>query len=97
MVYRVVLTGGPSGGKTTAMSTLTERFQALGWRVFRVPETATTLVSGGHSFANANKLQQYQFQAALLRLMMSMEEAFLAVRSTHDRWQQRRTRNADSA
>lgn len=86
VVYRVVLTGGPCGGKTTAMSTLTERFQALGWRVFRVPEAATMLLSGGHSFANLNKLQQYQFQAALLKLMLSLEEAFLALaRSTHEK------------
>src|SRR4051794_23814721 len=73
-------------GKTTAMSTLTERFQALGWRVFRVPEAATMLLSGGHSFANLNRLQQYQFQAALLKLMLSLEEAFITLaRSTHER------------
>jgi hypothetical protein len=58
-------------GKTTAMSTLTERFQAQGWRVFRVPEAATMLLSGGHTFANLNKLQQYQFQVALLRLSVT--------------------------
>jgi len=86
VVYRVVLTGGPCGGKTTAMGTLTERFQALGWRVFRVPEAATMLLSGGHSFANLNRLQQYQFQAALLKLMLSLEDAFIALaRSTHER------------
>jgi len=68
------------------MGTLTERFQALGWRVFRVPEAATMLLSGGHSFANLNRLQQYQFQAALLRLMLSLEEAFITLaRSTHER------------
>jgi len=73
-------------GKTTAMGTLTERFQSLGWRVFRVPEAATMLLSGGHSFANLNRLQQYQFQSALLRLMLSLEEAFITLaRSTHER------------
>lgn len=71
---------------TTALSSLTERFQSLGWRVFRVPEAATMLLSGGHSFANLNKLQQYQFQAALLKLMLSLEEAFITLaRSTHDK------------
>lgn len=86
VVYRVVLTGGPCAGKTSAMGTLTERFQALGWRVFRVPEAATMLLSGGHSFANLNKLQQYQFQAALLKLMLSLEEAFITLaRSTHEK------------
>ena len=88
-------TGGETNGRflmgdfvvthnTTAMGTLTERFQALGWRVFRVPEAATMLLSGGHTFANLNKQQQYQFQAALLKLMMSLEEAFITVRKTND-------------
>lgn len=86
VVYRVVLTGGPCGGKTTALSTLTERFQALGWRVFRVPEAATVLISGGHSFANTTPLQQYQFQATLLRLMLNLEESFISLaRSTHQK------------
>jgi hypothetical protein len=57
------------------MSTLTERFQAQGWRVFRVPEAATMLLSGGHTFANLNKLQQYQFQVALLRLSVNTANA----------------------
>lgn len=86
VVYRVVLTGGPCGGKTTAMGSLTERFQALGWRVFRVPEAATLLISGGHSFYDLNSLQQYKFQGALLKLMLALEDAFITLaRSTHER------------
>lgn len=36
------------------MAALTERFQALGWRVFRVPEAANILISGGHTFYQLN-------------------------------------------
>ena len=40
-LHRIALTGGPCGGKTTALTRLRDRFQSLGWRVFLVPETAT--------------------------------------------------------
>lgn len=54
--------------------------------MFRVPEAATMLLSGGHSFANLNKLQQYIFQGALLKLMLALEDAFITLaRSTHSK------------
>ncbi|KPJ07908.1 hypothetical protein RR48_12750 [Papilio machaon] len=51
-VYRLVLTGGPCGGKTTGQSRLSTFFENLGWKVFRVPETATVLLSGGVKFGD---------------------------------------------
>ncbi|ERL90591.1 hypothetical protein D910_07938 [Dendroctonus ponderosae] len=45
MVYRLVLTGGPCGGKTTGQARLSTFFENLGWKVFRVPETASVLLS----------------------------------------------------
>ncbi|XP_067630004.1 TRPL translocation defect protein 14 [Eurosta solidaginis] len=51
-VYKVVLTGGPCGGKTTGQSRLCTFFENLGWKVFRVPETATVLLSGGVKFSD---------------------------------------------
>ncbi|XP_028028631.1 TRPL translocation defect protein 14-like [Bombyx mandarina] len=52
IVYKLVLTGGPCGGKTTGQSRLSTFFENLGWKVFRVPETATVLLSGGIKFAD---------------------------------------------
>ena len=42
-----MFSGGPCGGKTTAQNRLATFFESLGWRVFRVPETATILLNGG--------------------------------------------------
>lgn len=44
LVKRIVLTGGPCGGKSTVQTILSDIFQNLGWKVFRVPETATVLL-----------------------------------------------------
>ncbi|XP_055374663.1 TRPL translocation defect protein 14 isoform X2 [Condylostylus longicornis] len=51
-VYKIVLTGGPCGGKTTGQSRLCTFFENLGWKVFRVPETASVLLSGGVKFSD---------------------------------------------
>lgn len=50
-VFRVVLTGGPCAGKTTALAVLEERMRSRGFRVFVVPEAATTLITGGAMFS----------------------------------------------
>ncbi|CAH1990274.1 unnamed protein product [Acanthoscelides obtectus] len=51
-LYKLVLTGGPCGGKTTGQARLCTFFENLGWKVFRVPETASVLLSGGIKFTD---------------------------------------------
>ena len=46
-MYKVVITGGPCAGKTTAMSWIQNHFSRMGYTVLFVPETATELISGG--------------------------------------------------
>ena len=52
-----MLNGGPCGGKTTGQAHLATFFESLGWKVFRVPETATVLMSGGIAFGDLNEEQ----------------------------------------
>ena len=46
-ITKIVITGGPCAGKTTAMSWIQNAFTAQGYRVLFVPETATELITGG--------------------------------------------------
>ena len=46
-VTKIVITGGPCAGKTTAMSWIQNAFTEKGYRVLFVPETATELITGG--------------------------------------------------
>jgi hypothetical protein len=50
-IWKLVLTGGPCGGKTTGQTRLSTFFENLGWKVDRVPEMATILIPGGVNFA----------------------------------------------
>ena len=40
-------------------------FESIGWKVFRVPETATVLMSGGIAFGELNQEQVMDFQVLL--------------------------------
>ncbi|XP_077296780.1 TRPL translocation defect 14 isoform X3 [Arctopsyche grandis] len=75
-VHKIVLTGGPCGGKTTGQSRLSTFFENLGWKVFRVPETATILLSGGVKFTDLNADQAFKFQENLLKTMIQIENTF---------------------
>ena len=46
-IHKIVITGGPSAGKTTGLSWIQNAFTKLGYTVLIVPETATELISGG--------------------------------------------------
>ena len=47
IVQKIVITGGPCAGKTTAMSWIANNLPNKGYRVLFVPETATELIGGG--------------------------------------------------
>jgi len=84
-VWRLVLTGGPCGGKTTAQITLSTIFESMGWRVFRVPETATILLGGGVSFSLLDDEQRLDFQENLLKTMFQLEDTYFSLASTQKR------------
>jgi len=82
-IYRIVLTGGPCGGKSTSLSSITERMQGLGFHVYRVPETATLLLGAGVSLKDASPSQLVGIQEGILRVMMALEDTCHAIaRST---------------
>jgi len=75
-VYKLVLTGGPCGGKTTGQTRLCTFFENLGWKVYRVPETASVLLSGGIKFNDLTPDESYNFQVNLLKTMIQIENTY---------------------
>ncbi len=46
-IARIVLTGGPAGGKTSLVNRIQKEFKTNEeWRIITIPETATELISG---------------------------------------------------
>jgi predicted ATPase len=84
-IWKLVLTGGPCGGKTTGQTRLSTFFENLGWKVYRVPETATILLGGGVNFADLPEWAAVEFQENLLRTMLQIENSFFALAEASDR------------
>ena len=64
---KIVITGGPCAGKSTAMSWIQEAFGALGYTVLFVPETATELITGGVAPWTCGTNAEYQECQMLLQ------------------------------
>uniref|UniRef100_A0A0K0FK30 AAA_28 domain-containing protein n=1 Tax=Strongyloides venezuelensis TaxID=75913 RepID=A0A0K0FK30_STRVS len=75
-IYKLVLTGGPCGGKTTGQNRLISFFEGMGWKVYGVPETASILIASGVKFCELNEEQVYTFQKDLLLTMLRIEQTF---------------------
>ena len=73
-ITKIVITGGPCAGKTTAMSKINEYFTQIGYAVMFVPETSTELISNGVAPWKCNSGADYQ--DVLIDIQLSKEKAF---------------------
>lgn len=72
-VTKIVITGGPCAGKSTAMSWIQEEFSKRGYGVIFVPETATELITAG---AAPWAMSSIEFQRCVLRWQLDKERVF---------------------
>ena len=73
-IRKIVLTGGPCAGKTTAMSWVQNAFTEKGYKVLFVPETATELISGGVAPWTCGSNADYQ--RCQMQLQLEKEKIF---------------------
>lgn len=79
-ITKIVITGGPCAGKTTAMSWIQSNFTKLGYTVLFVPETATELITGGVApwICGTNA----DYQKCQMKLQLEKERIFAQGAST---------------
>ena len=73
-ITKIVITGGPCAGKSTAMSRLQDFFEQLGYAVLFIHETATELISGGVAPWTCGT--NIDYQKVQLKLQLEKEKAF---------------------
>lgn len=73
-VHKIVLTGGPCAGKSTALQIIRDYF-ASNYNVYTVPETATELMSNGVKISDFETTETYQ--RCQMQLHRSQEETFM--------------------
>ncbi|MBE5996457.1 MAG: hypothetical protein E7240_03760 [Lachnospiraceae bacterium] len=73
-ITKIVITGGPCAGKTTAMSWIQNTFSKKGYCVLFVPETATELITGGVAPWTCGTNADYQ--KCQVKLQLEKEKIF---------------------
>ncbi len=81
-IKRIVLTGGPCAGKTTALVRIIEHFSSLGFKVFTVPEVPTLYSQGGWNYLTPNKNLYYEGERAILETQLALEDSFMRLAET---------------
>ena len=79
---RIVLTGGPCAGKTTALVRIVDHFSNLGFKVFTVPEVPTMYSQGGWSYLTPNPKLYYEGELAILQTQLALEDSFVRLAET---------------
>lgn len=73
-IVKIVITGGPCSGKTTAMSWIQSALSKKGYQVIFVPESATELILAG---INRNVCKSnYDFEKAIMLSILAKEEVY---------------------
>ena len=81
-IQKIVVTGGPCAGKTTAMSWIQNALAERGYKVLFVPETATEFISGGVAPWTCGTNLDYQL--CQMELQIKKEQLFLQAARTMD-------------
>lgn len=77
LVSKIVLTGGPCAGKTTALSRIEENLIEQGYQVFVVSESATELIKGGIRPFGDKRISMIEFQNLIVKYQLSKEQIYL--------------------
>ena len=73
-ITKIVITGGPCAGKTTAQSWIQNAFSMKGYTVLFIPETCTELICGGVTYDACGCNLDYQL--AQYRLQLAKEQVY---------------------
>lgn len=80
VISKIVITGGPCAGKSTAMSWIQNAFSQMGYTVLFIPETATELINSGVAPWTCGTKKEYQ--KCQLKLQIEKEKVFEQAAST---------------
>lgn len=77
-IYKIVLTGGPCGGKTTSMARLSPYLRERGFEVITCPEAFSILVNSGMAFdyLSAVKGMDIVVQDTVMDMQIGLEDGF---------------------
>ena len=73
---KIVLTGGPCAGKTSAISKIEEELISMGYHCIIIPESATELINSGFRPFGNSKIELLDFQKLLISYQIEKEDLY---------------------
>ena len=83
-IKKIVLTGGPCAGKTTALVKVIEHFTSLGFKVFTIPEVPTMFTQSGMNYLTKNEKFFFEGEKATFLAQIGLEDSFSRMAETLD-------------
>ena len=81
-IKKIVLTGGPCAGKTTALVKVIEHFSSRGYKVFTIPEVPTIFLQAGMDYLTKNQDWFYEGEKSTLEIQLAFEDDFTRMAQT---------------
>lgn len=81
-IKKIVLTGGPCAGKTTALVKVIEHFSSLGYKVFTIPEVPTMFTQSGMNYLTNNERFFFEGEKATFLTQIGLEDSFYRMAQT---------------
>ena len=81
-IKKIVLTGGPCAGKTTAFVKVIEHFSSRGYKVFTIPEVPTIFLQAGMDYLTKNQDWFYEGEKSTLEIQLALEDDFTRMAQT---------------
>ena len=78
VVSKIVLTGGPCAGKTSALNKIEKELSEKGYRVFVVPESATEIINGGIRPFGNKAVDYLKFQELIITYQVYKDKMYEA-------------------
>ena len=76
LALKICLTGGPCGGKSTALSKIEQTLTDKGYKVFVIEETATRYINAGIKPFGDDAISRLEFENMILKVQITEEQAF---------------------
>ena len=84
-IKKIVLTGGPCAGKTTALVKIIDHFSGLGYKVFTIPEVPTMFTQAGMNYLTKNEKFFFEGEKATFLTQIGLEDSFTKMAETIDK------------
>lgn len=85
LVAKICLTGGPCGGKSTALAKIERKLTDMGYKVFIINEVATRIINSGIKPFGDDSISMLDFEEIMLKEQLTEEECYEKVAKLIDR------------